>query len=112
MSFGTKDLFRRHPSLPDLWTHASRSDDVTIFLNGEKTNPIIFESHISKHPEVSAALMFGSQRFEAGLLIELYNKNPQSTLERAKIIERLWPTIERANAILPAYAQISISHLL
>ena len=109
--FRTKDLFSRHPLHPDLWTHASRSDDVIVFLNGEKTNPITFESHVSKHPEVAAALMFGNQRFEAGLLIELYDQSPQSAQERANVIERVWPTIERANAILPAYAQISQSHI-
>ncbi|MCJ1354060.1 MAG: hypothetical protein MMC33_004047 [Icmadophila ericetorum] len=110
--FRTKDLFSRHPSYPEMWTHASRSDDVIVFLNGEKTNPIIFESHVAKHSEVAAALVFGNQRFEAGLLIELYSQEPQSTLERARVIERLWPTIKHANSILPAYAQISQSQIL
>ena len=110
--FRTKDLFSCHPSRPDIWTHASRSDDIIVFLNGEKTNPITFESHISHIPEVSAALMFGNQRFESGLLVELSDQKSLSTFERAEIIERLWPEIERANAMLPAYAQVSQSHIL
>jgi hypothetical protein len=66
--YRTKDLVTPHPTLPDTWTHASRSDDVIAFLNGEKVNPIVFDTNISRHPEVAAALMFGHQRFEAGLL--------------------------------------------
>ncbi|KAL1965188.1 hypothetical protein VTN77DRAFT_5942 [Rasamsonia byssochlamydoides] len=111
--FRTKDLLTPHPSLPDVWTHAARSDDVIVFLNGEKVNPVTFESHVAKHPEVAAAVMFGHQRFEPGLLIELRDeqKKPLSTVERARIIERLWPTIEAANRLLPAYAQVSQSHI-
>lgn len=109
--YRTKDLFTPHPSLPDVWTHASRSDDVIVFLNGEKTSPTIFESHVSKHPEISVALMFGSQRFEAGLLIELCDQRPLSAPERAEAIQRLWPTIDSANRVLPTYAQVSEAHI-
>lgn len=107
----TRDLFTPHPSLPDVWTHASRSDDVIVFLNGEKANPTVFESHVCNHPEISAALMFGRQRLEAGLLIELRDKRPISTLEKAQIIQRLWPAIQSANETLPGYAQVSQSHI-
>ncbi|RJE21798.1 NRPS-like enzyme [Aspergillus sclerotialis] len=109
--YRTRDLFTPHPLLPDVWTHASRSDDVIVFLNGEKANPTIFESHVCKHPEISAALMFGRQRLEAGLLIELRDKRPISTLEKAQTIQRLWPAIQSANSILPGYAQVSQSHI-
>ncbi|KUL86703.1 hypothetical protein ZTR_03095 [Talaromyces verruculosus] len=68
--FRTKELFTPHPELPNTWTHASRSDNVIVFLHGEKINPIAYESNISKHPDVSAALMFEHQRFEPGLLIK------------------------------------------
>ncbi|KAL1988059.1 hypothetical protein VTN96DRAFT_1090 [Rasamsonia emersonii] len=111
--FRTKDLFTPHPSVPGLWTHAARSDDVIVFLNGEKVNPVTFESHIAKHPEVAAAVMFGHQRFEPGLLIELQDDQQKSlsAAERAQIIQRLWPTIEAANRILPGHAQVSQSHI-
>lgn len=109
--YRTKDLFTPHPFLSGVWTHASRSDDVVVFLNGEKANPTIFESHVCKHPEISAALMFGRQRLEAGLLIELCNQHPLSALERAQTIQRLWPTIQSANHLLPGYAQVSQSHV-
>lgn len=111
--FRTKDLFTPHPELPNTWTHASRSDDVIVFLHGEKINPIAYESNISKHPDVSAALMFGHQRFEPGLLIEpVESKRPMTAVERAQFIQRIWPSVEYANSLSPGYAQVSQSHIL
>ncbi|OJJ43897.1 hypothetical protein ASPZODRAFT_892681 [Penicilliopsis zonata CBS 506.65] len=109
--YRTKDLFTPHPSLPDTWTHASHSDDIIVFLSGEKANPIVFESYVARNPEVSAALMFGHQRFEAGLLIELNYQDTLTTLEKAHIMQRIWPTIEEANELLPAYTRVSESHV-
>ncbi|KAJ8125215.1 hypothetical protein O1611_g8426 [Lasiodiplodia mahajangana] len=77
-AFPTSDLFRRHPVRQDMWAHASRSDDVIVFLNGEKTNPVSFENHLSKHPDIEGAIVFGDQRFEAGVLIELRAENKLS----------------------------------
>lgn len=110
--YRTKDLFTPHPELPDVWSHASRSDDIIVFLNGEKVNPIGFESSICRHPNISAALMFGYQRFEAGLLIQPSDfAYPHTTVEKARFIQDIWPLIEQANSIIPAYAQISPSHI-
>ncbi|TAQ90978.1 hypothetical protein B7494_g699 [Chlorociboria aeruginascens] len=109
--YRTKDLFTPHSQFTDLWTHASRSDDLIVFLNSEKMNPVGFESQVSRNPEVSAVLMFGSQRFEAGLLIELADQTIVSMVDCARALERLWPTIEKANSVSPQYAQVSKSHV-
>ncbi|CEN61371.1 hypothetical protein ASPCAL08025 [Aspergillus calidoustus] len=113
--FRTKDLFTKHSSIPNLWTHASRSDDVIVFLNGEKVNPVDFESRVCRHPTVAAALMFGEKRFEAGVLVELVDsqkKGDLSVAERAKVVKDIWPVIEDANAILPAYARVDEAHIV
>jgi thioester reductase-like protein/aryl carrier-like protein len=115
VEFRTKDLFTKHPTIPNLWTHASRSDDVIVFLNGEKVNPVDFESRVSRHPNVAAALMFGEKRFEAGVLVELVDsqkKGDLSVAERARIVKDIWPVIEEANSILPAYARIDEAHII
>ena len=109
--YKTNDIFTPHSDLPDMWTHASRSDDTIVFLSGEKTNPITFESWVNRHPDVSAAIVFGNQRFEAGILIELKEKKQFSVTERARWIENLWPIIEEANRDTPAHARISKSHI-
>ncbi|KAL3494907.1 hypothetical protein BJX62DRAFT_246825 [Aspergillus germanicus] len=111
--FRTKDLFTEHPTIPNLWTHASRSDDVIVFLNGEKVNPVDFESRVSRHPAVAAALMFGEKRFEAGVLVELVDQQMDlSVAERARIVRDIWPVIEKANKLFPAYARIDEAHII
>jgi thioester reductase-like protein/aryl carrier-like protein len=112
--FATKDLFRKHPSKPDLWIYASRNDDLIVFLNGEKTNPITFEETVGGHPDVKAALVVGAQRFEAALLVELATPNtaPISASDKKAIIESIWPTVQKANEVTPAHARVSKSKIL
>lgn len=60
--YRTKDLFEPHPNIPNLWCWRARSDDIIVFLNGEKPNPIFMEQHIiASNPEVSGALVIGAQ---------------------------------------------------
>ncbi|KAM3081036.1 hypothetical protein ACMFMG_004993 [Clarireedia jacksonii] len=103
--YRTKDLFEPHPDIPDLWCWRARSDDIIVFLNGEKTNPISMEQHImANNPEVSGAL--------AALLIEPASETPLTTAEQAALIERIWPSIEESNHSAPAHARIEKSFVL
>lgn len=112
--YSTRDMFVRHPdpNKADLWRWSARLDDVIVFLNGEKTNPVSMEQHIMvSSPEITAALVAGSQRFQASLLVE-YGSKPLSPSERAAAIEKIWPSIEQANKDCPAHARISRTHVL
>ncbi|KAH7310811.1 NRPS-like enzyme [Stachybotrys elegans] len=106
--YRTRDYFAKHPTIPDVWSWQARADDIIVFLNGEKTNPISFEQQIvAKNPELSGALVVGSQRFQASLILEPANaKDVGSTSERAALIERIWPSVAEANKAAPAYAQV------
>ena len=114
--YASRDLFVRHPSKSDLWSWQARADDIIVFLNGEKTNPISMEQHIvSRSIDVSAALVVGAQRFQAALLIESTttdNDETMSPAERAAFIERIWPIVEEANKDAPSHARIEKSHVL
>lgn len=111
--FRTGDLFKKHPTRSNMWAHASRADDIIVFLNGEKTNPVSFENHLTKHRDIEAAIVFGDQRFEAGVLIELKaGRSPQSPEDMANYVKGLWPIIEQANQDAPAHARITTSHVL
>lgn len=110
--YETRDLFSPHPTKSDLWTHQSRIDDVIVFLNGEKTNPISFEQEVGRHPEVRAALVGGQQRFEACLLVELNDPKFLSDEEKQQAIDRIWPTVEKANVSCPSHARLSRSRIL
>ena len=111
--YASRDLFVRHPSKPDLWAWRARADDIIVFLNGEKTNPISMEQHIVAHnADISAALVIGAQRFQAALLIEPTNSKALDPAERAAFIERIWPTVEQANKDAPSHARLEKSHVL
>ncbi|KAE9975303.1 hypothetical protein BLS_002673 [Venturia inaequalis] len=105
--YATKDLFRRHPTKPDLWTHASRLDDVIVFSTGEKTNPVSFEQEVGMNPEVRSALVIGAKRFEASLLVEPRDNRARTLEEKRKLIDTIWPTVEAANMSCPKHARVS-----
>ncbi|KAJ8108999.1 hypothetical protein ONZ43_g6259 [Nemania bipapillata] len=112
--YRTKDLFVRHPKVPDAWRWTARADDIIVFLNGEKTNPVSMEQHIVAHnPVLSGALVIGAQRFQPALLIEpVASSYPTSTADEAALIERIWPSVEEANKVAPAHARIEKSLIL
>jgi thioester reductase-like protein len=110
--YETRDLFKPHPSKPGLWSYQSRIDDVIVFLNGEKTNPVTFEEEVISHPEVRAALVIGAQRLEAALLVELAADALLSEEEKAGVVKRIWPFVEKANETAPAHARISKEKIL
>lgn len=108
--YRTNDLMVPHPTKPGLWRPSSRLDDIIVFLNGEKTNPVSMEQHIlAANPEVTGCLVVGAQRFQAALIVELDEKYLGGD---SAAIEKLWPKIEEANIPAPAHARIAKSHIL
>lgn len=69
--YTTGDLFVPHSTKPDLWNYGGRSDDIIVFLNGEKHNPVTTEEMVSCHHEIRSVLVVGSHRSEAAFLVEL-----------------------------------------
>ncbi|KAI8950517.1 hypothetical protein F4801DRAFT_343559 [Xylaria longipes] len=113
--YRTRDLFEPHPDVPDSWRWRARADDIIVFLNGEKTNPVSMEQHIvAGNPGlISGAIVIGAQRFEAALIIEpAANNGPLATAEQASLIERVWPSVDEANRSAPAHARIDKSLIL
>ncbi|KUJ17966.1 uncharacterized protein LY89DRAFT_732669 [Mollisia scopiformis] len=101
--YRTKDLYARHDSEPNLWRHVGRADDTIVFLTGEKVNPVSMEQYIfSQNPEVAGALIAGSQRFQAVLLVELVDKSMLQSTKRSEVVEKIWPSIKyQAFATIP-----------
>ena len=109
--FGTRDLFSPHPTKPDLWAYEGRSDDLIVFLTGLKTNPLAFEHFVGNHPEVRTALMAGNKRLQPALIVEP-NSSASSMIERAQLIERIWPLVQDANKASPAHAKVLKTHIM
>ncbi|KAL9627444.1 MAG: hypothetical protein Q9204_006562 [Flavoplaca sp. TL-2023a] len=89
-----KDVYEPHPTKPDLWRFVGRSDDIIVFSNGEKFQPLVMEGMITDHPAVKAALVTGQGRFQTALLLEPADVSIASP---GAFIDEVWPTIQKAN---------------
>lgn len=58
----TKDLYKPHPSLPNHWIYYGRADNIIVFNNGEKLNPITIEEIVTDHPKLKGALVVGTNK--------------------------------------------------
>ena len=94
--YHTKDLFVRHPEKKDLWKYKGRLDDVIVFSNGEKFNPVSMENVVSTCPEVSGCVVVGQGRFQTALIVEP-RKAVTTEEERGHILDAVWPYVEKAN---------------
>ncbi|KAI1267029.1 nonribosomal peptide synthetase [Xylariaceae sp. FL1019] len=103
--YDTKDLYKKHPTLPNHWMYAGRSDNVIVFSNGEKLNPVTIEEIVQDHPELKGAIVVGAGRFQPALIIEPTNY-PQSDNEKQELLDRVWPYVVKANKETVAHGQI------
>lgn len=101
--YHTKDCFTKHPTKPGLWKYASRLDDLIVFSNGEKINPVAMEGIITSNSAVKACIVVGQGKFQSGLIVE-----PREAQFSSKdLIETIWPDVQRANRVVPNYGRIA-----
>lgn len=100
--FHTKDLYQKHPERVGWWRHCGRTDDVLIFTDGRKLNPIRMEAIIEAHPVVKSALICGHGRAKASLLVQLEeNLLCKSPADKRLSIQTIWPSVEKAMTVAP-----------
>lgn len=104
--WSTGDLFKAHPTLKDNWLYLGRADNIIVFSNGEKLNPVTIEDSIVGHPLVKGALVVGQDRFQPALILEPMT-TPTTEDESNSIIESVWPLIEDLNKETVAHGRIS-----
>ncbi|KAF8597331.1 acetyl-CoA synthetase-like protein [Ceratobasidium sp. AG-I] len=108
-AYATKDLMIPHPSILNLWKIIGRLDDQIVLLKGEKVNPGAIEDEIVKSPLVEMAVMFGRERNQAGLLLELAktaHSKLRSEESRVQLMDEIWPFIDTANRITPTHGRL------
>lgn len=101
----TKDLWEQHPSNVNLWRYKGRKDDVIVFSNGEKLNPVGFEKTLESNIKVQGAVVVGQGRFQSGLLIEP-SWDTLGDYDTDELLNALWPFIEETNADMPAHGRV------
>lgn len=103
--YSMKDLYVRHPSRVGWWRHAGRTDDVIVFTDARKLNPVLMESFIESHPAVASAIICGYARPQPALLIEPVTY-PASTEEKESLLQDIWPAVEQAMRDGPATGRL------
>lgn len=104
--WSTKDLYRPHPTQPHHWIYHGRSDNIIVFSNGEKLNPVTIEEIVTDHPAIKGALVVGTQKFQAGLIVEPA-EYPKTEEEKRALLESVWPLVEKANEETVAHGRIA-----
>ncbi|WVR04200.1 hypothetical protein IAU60_001200 [Kwoniella sp. DSM 27419] len=102
-SYATGDLYRLHPTKPQVWRYAGRGDDVIVMSNGEKAAPGPIESTLRSSSLLADALVVGADRPQLGLLLF-----PKGAADGKGLLDQLRPLLEEANAVSPSFAQISM----
>ncbi|KAH9476002.1 putative NRPS-like protein biosynthetic cluster [Psilocybe cubensis] len=107
--YASADLFIPHPTVPNFWKIVGRKDDVIIHSSGEKTVPAPMENIILNSPFTMGVVIFGREHDQAGVLIELkptYNFDPSIEVNVIQGRNLMWPVIEEANRVAPAFSRI------
>ncbi|KAL8753025.1 MAG: hypothetical protein Q9199_005339 [Rusavskia elegans] len=107
--YAMKDIYEPHPTKSDLWRFTGRSDDIIVFSNGEKCNPLVMEGIIMDHPAVKSALVTGQGRFQTALLVE---PAATSTASAGSLIDEIWPTVQKANRQCATQGKIAKDFIL
>ncbi|KAK1726116.1 thioester reductase domain-containing protein [Colletotrichum acutatum] len=103
--YNTKDLYRKHPTLPNHWMYYGRSDNIIVFSNGEKLNPVTIEEIVTGHARVKGAVVAGAMRFQPFLILEP-TEPLTSEDDIQQFIDDVWPMVVKANKETVAHGQI------
>ncbi|KAG0702280.1 putative aminoadipate reductase [Suillus ampliporus] len=107
--YATSDVFIKHPTIEGLWKISGRIDEVLILSSGEKVVPAPMESIIGTNPYVNGAVMVGRGRHQVGIIIEPragYEIDIDDEAQLSEFRNRVWPEIEEANKVSPAFGRI------
>ncbi|KAJ7819956.1 hypothetical protein B0H14DRAFT_3089317 [Mycena olivaceomarginata] len=106
-AYASSDLMEPHPTKPNYWKIFGRADDQIMHNTGEKTNPGPLENILNQDPHVSASVIFGRGRFQAGVIVDPKNKfDPYDPLKLAQFHNLIWPTVEKMNAFAPQHSRL------
>ncbi|KAL3462250.1 hypothetical protein BJX64DRAFT_288581 [Aspergillus heterothallicus] len=81
-----------------------RTDDTVVLATGEKVQPQLLEAALCASPLVRAAVVFGEQRFEIGVLVQPAREVEGEGYEALR--RELWPIIEGVRAQMDEHARI------
>ena len=104
-TYAMRDLYIEHPTRRGWWRSAGRVDDVVIFADAKKLNPIPYEAVIEEHPAVATALICGTGRSRPAVLLQPRDWPADEEAEK-DLIEKLWSHFQRANEAGPVHGRL------
>lgn len=107
--YATGDLWKPHPTNPNLWKIVGRTDDLIVLSTGEKMLPILTEGALVASPYVNGVALFGRQRPQIGVLIEPRSEHAVDLTDAnavAALRDAIWPTLEAANSLAPEFGRV------
>lgn len=110
--YSMKDLYSPHHTKTGLWMYRGRADDVIVLMDGKKMHPTAMEDIITSHPEVRSAMVLGQARLKSALLLEAKNPSLVAIADKESLLDRIWPTIERANGRYTEALRITRDHVI
>ena len=103
--YSMRDLYIPHPTREGWWRSAGRVDDVVIFADAKKLNPVPYEAIIEEHPAVATALICGNGRTRPAVLVQP-REWPEDDKTEKWLLEEITSTFERANQAGPVYGRL------
>ena len=104
-TYAMRDLYIEHPTREGWWRSAGRVDDVVIFADAKKLNPIPYEVVIEEHPAVATALICGTGRSRPAVLLQPRDWPADQEAEK-QLVGELWSHFQRANEAGPVHGRL------
>ena len=104
-TYAMRDLYIPHPSREGWWRSAGRVDDVVIFADNKKLNPLPYEAVIERNPAVATVLICGTARTRPAVLLQP-REWPKDDEAEEQLLDDLWPDFEKANEAGPVHGRL------
>ncbi|KAL8728043.1 MAG: hypothetical protein Q9166_005643 [cf. Caloplaca sp. 2 TL-2023] len=109
-SFATADLFVPHPRIEDAWKYHSRADSQLTLITGKKFDPAPLEAAMASSELLSDVLIFGNGMKCPGAL--LFRSEAAKEMDTGRLLDEVWPAIDRLNKEGQAHTRLSRSVLI
>ncbi|PIA88765.1 hypothetical protein CB0940_07556 [Cercospora beticola] len=110
-SFATRDLFKRHPTIPNAWRYDSRADSQLTLITGKKFDPAPLEDSLAvKSSSVQDVLIFGNGRPCPGALV--FRSSAAADVLDEDLLKDFAPAVEEVNRDSQGHARIPKSMLV
>ncbi|KAF9066601.1 hypothetical protein BDP27DRAFT_1330220, partial [Rhodocollybia butyracea] len=108
-AFDTNDLLVRHPINANLFRMYGRADEQIKHSTGEMTNPGPIERLLLEDRKIAHAIVFGREKFQAGVLISPSSDlafDPEDLDKLSEYRNLIWETVLHATKDAPQHSKI------